>query len=225
MRPMHAALKRLMAPALLAALALLAAPGCSVRLKYTGGAKPVETAEVDGWLRAAPTPVVRQRAQRDCGLAALAMVAGAWGMSWTVDDLAREVTATERGVRLGALRDLARARGLEAYAIRGAQADLERELAQGRPVLLGLVLPFQLDRALGHYEVAVALDPRDGSVVTLDPATGRRLRRTRQVLEAEWEPAGRATLVVVGPKAAIRSPARRDSVAARWPSPSSTTPR
>jgi hypothetical protein len=197
----------------------IAATGCSVRLKYTGGARPVGAAELgEGWLRAAPTPVVRQQAQRDCGLAALAMVAGAWGLTWKIDELAQQVEATEHGVKLAALRDLARARGLEAYAIRGAQADLERELAQGRPVLLGLVLPFQLDRALGHYEVAVALDPRDGSVVTLDPATGRWLRRTRQVLDAEWEPAGRATLVVVGPRAgpnaAIRAQGRHDSVAA-----------
>ncbi len=124
---------------------------------------------------------MRQQAQRDCGLAALAMVAGAWGLTWRIDELAREVEATERGVRLDALRDLARARGLEAYAIRGAQADLERELAQGRPVLLGLVLPFQLDRALGHYEVAVALDPRDGKAWSRStPRPGGSLRRTRR---------------------------------------------
>jgi len=72
-----------------------------------------------------------------------------------------------------------------------------------------LLLPFERDRALSHYEVAVALDPRDGSVITLDPATGTHLRRTRQVLEAEWRPAGHATLVVVGDRTAARAaPAR-----------------
>jgi hypothetical protein len=203
-----------------ALIALIALAGCSARLAYTGGARPAPPGELDtAWLRAAPTPVVRQRTQNDCGLAALAMVAGAWGRRWSVDELAREVRATERGVKLGALRDLARARGLEAYAIRGAHDDLRRELAQGRPVVLGLVLPFELHRALGHYEVAVALDPRDGAVITLDPATGRRLRRTREVLEAEWEPAGRATLVIVGPRAAVRSEVRRDSVAADGQAP------
>ncbi|HWO20598.1 MAG TPA: cysteine peptidase family C39 domain-containing protein [Kofleriaceae bacterium] len=189
--------------AVLALCALSAAAGCSVRLSYTGGARAVQPAALDaGWLRAAPTPVVRQRSQNDCGLAALAMIAGAWGQTWTLDELVREARATERGVKLGALRDLARARGFEAYAIAGAHDDLRRELAAGRPVLVGLVLPLELKRGVHHYEVAIALDPRDGSVITLDPASGRHLRRTRQVLDAEWEAAGRATLVVVGPSTA-----------------------
>jgi len=176
--------------------------GC--RLSYTGGAKPVTPTDLEGeWLRAAATPVVKQQAQSDCGLAALAMVAGAWGKQWSVDDLARHVQRTANGVKLAALRDLARTRGLDAYAIAGTHDDLRHELANGRPVLLGLRLPFERDRALDHYEVAVAMNPRDGSVVTLDPATGKHLRRTRQVLEAEWKPGGYPTLVVVGE----RSPA------------------
>jgi ABC-type bacteriocin/lantibiotic exporter with double-glycine peptidase domain len=175
--------------------------GC--RLSYTGGAKPVNVAQLDGnWLRASSTPVVRQKSQVDCGLAALAMVAGAWGEKWSVDDLRRDVKMSEKGAKLGALRDVARARGLEAYAIAGNFEDLQRELAYGRPVLLGLQLPFEQDRALHHYEVVVAMNPRDGSVVTLDPATGKHLKRTKAVLEAEWKPVGFPTLVVVGPRVA-----------------------
>jgi ABC-type bacteriocin/lantibiotic exporter with double-glycine peptidase domain len=181
--------------------------GC--RLSYTGGAKPVSRAQLDGaWLRAAPTPVVRQTAPADCGLAALAMVAGAWGRDWPVRELARQAPPSKSGVKLGALRDLARKRGLEAYAIAGKHADLERELGEGRPVLLGLLLPFERDRALRHYEVAIAIDPRDGTVVTLDPATGKLLRRSKQVLEREWKPAGYATLVVVGDRATAVTGAR-----------------
>jgi ABC-type bacteriocin/lantibiotic exporter with double-glycine peptidase domain len=175
--------------------------GC--RLSYTGGAKPVNVAQLDGnWLRASSTPVVRQKSQVDCGLAALAMVAGAWGEKWSVDDLRRDVKMSTKGAKLGALRDVARARGLEAYAIAGNFEDLKRELAHGRPVLLGLQLPFEQDRALHHYEVVVAMNPRDGSVVTLDPATGKHLKRTKAVLEAEWKPVGFPTLVVVGPRVA-----------------------
>lgn len=134
----------------------------------------------------------------DCGLAALAMIAGAWGHRWTLDELQRVSPPGEKGVRLGQLRDLARSRGLQAFAIKGTHADLERELAKGRPVLLGLLLPFQRNRALAHYEVAIAISPRDGSVITLDPATGKHMRRTKQVLEQEWKPSGHATLVVIG---------------------------
>lgn len=169
------------------------------RLSYTGGAHAVSPSELDaGWLRAAPTPVVKQRQQADCGLAALAMVAGAWGLSWTVDELARQVPPSDKGVKLGALRDLARARGLEAYAISGKYADLATELHKGRPVMLGLLLPFERGRALTHYEVAIAVNPRNGSVVTLDPATGKHMLRSREVLDKEWKPVGYATLVVVG---------------------------
>jgi ABC-type bacteriocin/lantibiotic exporter with double-glycine peptidase domain len=189
-------------------VALLELAGC--QLSYTGGAKSVSPSQLDeGWLRAAKTPVVRQHAQTDCGLAALAMVAGAWGRVWTIPDLAREAPPSKNGVKLGALRDVARARGLEAYAIAGKHDDLRRELTNGRPVLLGLLLPYQRDRALRHYEVAVAMDPRDGTVVTLDPASGKYLRRTREVLDREWKPAGYATLVVVGERAgphAARAP-------------------
>jgi ABC-type bacteriocin/lantibiotic exporter with double-glycine peptidase domain len=168
------------------------------RLAYTGGATAVGPNQLGGeWLRAAPTPVVLQRQQADCGLAALAMIAGAWGRRWSMDDIARHVKPTDKGVRLGALRDFARARGLEAYAVRGQLQDLENELQKGRPVLLGLVLPFDRKTNLHHYEVAIAMNPRDGTVVTLDPATGDMLKRSREVLDLEWKHAGYATLVVV----------------------------
>jgi len=182
-----------------ALLFVLVALAGACRLPYAGGAKPVVAAEIDdSWHRAAPTPVVLQRNRTDCGLAALAMVAGSWGQSWTLAELQQSLPATADGVRLGALRDYARNHGLVAYAIKGTHKDLQFELERRRPVMLGLILPFAKDKALAHYEVAVAIDPRDGSVITLDPATGKHMRRTREVLEREWKPAGYATLVVVG---------------------------
>ncbi len=151
---------------------------------------------IDHWLRAAPTPIVKQQQESDCGLAALAMVAGAWGRHWSVDELAHRIPPTARGVRLGALRDLARTRGLDAYALAASSKDLAHELRAGRPVMLGLVLPFDRGHDRSHYEVAVAMNPHDGSVITIDPATRalvaahargarsrmevRRLRRARR---------------------------------------------
>lgn len=169
------------------------------RLPYAGGAKPVAATEIDEqWHRAAPTPVVLQQNRTDCGLAALAMVAGAWGQQWTLTELQQSLPATADGVRLGALRDYARSHGLIAYAVKGTHKDLMFELERRRPVMLGLLLPFEKNKALAHYEVAIAIDPRDGTVVTLDPATGKYMRRTRETLEREWKPSGYATLVVVG---------------------------
>src|SRR3954470_11423417 len=99
-------------------VSLLCLVGC--RLAYTGGATSVKSADVpSGWLHAAPTPVVVQAQRQDCGLAALAMVAGAWGRHWSLPDLSHQVPPTEHGVKLGRLRDLARERGLDAYAVKG----------------------------------------------------------------------------------------------------------
>lgn len=170
------------------------------RLSYKGGATTVSSAELssnDNLLVASPTPVVKQQTQADCGLAALAMVAGAWGHSWSVNDLARKVPPSKNGVKLKRLRDYARDRGLEAYALEGTFADLENELRAGRPVVLGLVLPYDQNNNLNHYEVVVAIDPRDHTVITRDPATGELMRRVKKVLDLEWKTAGYATLVVV----------------------------
>jgi len=102
-----------------ASLLLVLAGVAACQLPYTGGARTVRPDEVgSGWYHAATTPIVRQHHETDCGLAALAMVAGAWGHPWSVDDLNRQLPPTEHGVQLGALRDLARARGLAAYAIK-----------------------------------------------------------------------------------------------------------
>src|SRR5512143_1409100 len=110
---------------------------CACAVPYKGGARAVQPSQLDtSWYRAAPTPVVVQKQMTDCGLAALAMVAGAWGRHWSIDDLAHRIPPGRHGVKLGVLRDLARQRGLEAYAIKANRKDLETELSSGRPVLL-----------------------------------------------------------------------------------------
>ena len=175
---------------------VIAIAGLACQLPYTGGARPVRPESLgEGWYRATATPVVRQHQETDCGLAALAMVAGAWGRRWSVDDLSRQLSPSPRGVKLGDLRDLARARGLDAYAIRGTTGDLATELSAGRPVVLGLLLPYDRGHNASHYEVAVALRPDDGTVVTIDPASGQWRQRSREVLDLEWKTGGYATLV------------------------------
>ena len=191
--------KHLVRVALLATIAL-ASSGCV--LAYKGGAKtmkPVPQLGAD-WVQAAPTPVVVQKRQADCGLAALAMVAGAWGRHWSLDDMAHRAPPGNKGVKLKVLRDLARERGLEAYAIKATRQDLLNELSQGRPVLLGLILPHDMRRNRSHYEVAIAVNKKDGTIVTIDPATGDWMKRSPKVLDLEWKHANYAALVVVGDK-------------------------
>jgi ABC-type bacteriocin/lantibiotic exporter with double-glycine peptidase domain len=171
-------------------------------MPYKGGARAVHPTQLGaGWLQAADTPVVKQKHQADCGLAALAMVAGAWGRNWTVDDLVHRVPPGKHGIKLGVLRDLARERGLDAYAIAATRDDLKNELAKGRPVMLGLMLPHDRKSNRSHFEVAIAMNTQDGTIITIDPATGEWMRRSPKVLDIEWKAAGYAALVVTGDKA------------------------
>jgi ABC-type bacteriocin/lantibiotic exporter with double-glycine peptidase domain len=184
---------------------VIAFSGACTQLAYTGGARSVEPVALDHtWIHAAPTPVVRQGQETDCGLAALAMIAGTWGRAWQVAELARVMPPGDKGVKLATLRDYARGQGLEAYALAANPKDLEHELAAGRPVLLGLMLPFDMKHNRSHYEVAIAIRPSDGTVITIDPASGKWMTRSSKVLDVEWKAANYAALVVTADRAGTR---------------------
>lgn len=181
-------------------LALLVIALGACQLAYTGGARPVEPIALDAsWIHAAPTPVVRQARETDCGLAALAMVAGAWGRTWDPNVLVSTIPPGDKGVKLATLRDYARDQGFSAFALAATTKDLRYELEHGRPIVLGLMLPYDMKHNRSHYEVAIAYKPADGSVITIDPASGKWMTRNSKVLDAEWKAAGYAALVVTGP--------------------------
>jgi ABC-type bacteriocin/lantibiotic exporter with double-glycine peptidase domain len=171
-------------------------------ISYSGGARafdPDRLRTEPTWTVAASTSALRQRGSQDCGAATLAMVASHWHVSLSVDEaVAALPSATQSGVRLGDLRDTARARGLTAFAIAGDRATLVHELRAGRPVIVGLLLPYGPRHGQHHYEVIVATG-RDGTgpFVTIDPVRGWRVRSWAD-LDAEWRPVGRPTLVVIG---------------------------
>jgi ABC-type bacteriocin/lantibiotic exporter with double-glycine peptidase domain len=178
-------------------VALAGVAGC---VSYSGGARPVDPARVNepGWIVAGVTRETRQQGSYDCGAASLAMVASRWNVPLSLAGATAGLPKpTDQGVPLGDLRDLARARGLTAFAIAGDQATLVHELRAGRPVIVGLHLPYGGKRVFSHYEVIVAVHPGEARFVTIDPASGWR-SRTWAELDAEWKPAGRPTLVVLG---------------------------
>jgi ABC-type bacteriocin/lantibiotic exporter with double-glycine peptidase domain len=152
------------------------------------------------WTFARDVPFVAQRSDFDCGPAALAMVLGHFGLGTTLADAVASNAARTGGVRAGDLRDLARAKGLAAFVVAGTFADLFAELAQGRPVLVGLAKPMTGGRAIAHYEVVVAIGKRDRRLLTLDPAAGLR-ENSLQGFAQEWAPTGRVTLIVFRPAA------------------------
>lgn len=181
-------------------VALAGIAGCAT---YSGGARPLDPLRLTtepGWIVAAPTPELQQRAPHECGATSLAMVAGRWQVPLSVDEALSELPAENaKGTRLGDLRDVARAHGLEAFAITGDSGTLIHELRAGRPVIVGLLLPASLGRAASHYEVIVAANPSADQFVTIDPASGLRSRSWSD-LDAEWGPPGRPALVVLGPE-------------------------
>lgn len=166
---------------------------------YLGSARTATPADLtaadDSWNMVEGVPPVRQIAREDCGAAALAMVLGYWALPVTRADIsAANPPAPERGIRAAALRDFARRQGLQAFIVEGQLADLDRELARRRPVLVGVMKRYG-GRVYPHYEVVVGVSRRQRRVLTLDPANGLRVN-SREGFTAEWSAAGRLTLIV-----------------------------
>ncbi|HEY5945871.1 MAG TPA: papain-like cysteine protease family protein [Kofleriaceae bacterium] len=184
---------------LLAVVAVVALSACVTYSTYVGTAEPFEPHELDrdpAWIAVRTVPLTRQVSQVDCGAAAIAMVVSFWTTAPTAQlaDALRPVQPP--GLEAGRLRDFARQHHLRAYLVSGTVADLERELAAGRPVVVGLYKP-QRKGSLTHYEVVVGFNRQTGTVVTLDPAEGWRQNNLPNFLE-EWKHSSNLTLVVVG---------------------------
>ncbi len=209
--------------AAIAAFALVGVSGCASTAGHSRAFDPDQLDPPAGWLVATPVALVAQEGSKDCGAAALAMVVGRWGVQLTLGEAVLALEASGKaapgagsaggggaggeagggagggagGARLGDLRDLARSLGLKAFAISADRATLLHELGAGRPVIVGLHVPGGPGEARSHYEVVVGAQPADGRFVTLDPASGWRVRDWTGLDDA-WRPAGRPALVVLG---------------------------
>ena len=176
-------------------LLALALPGCYTC--YTGSARdasPVQIAADPSWVIVRGVPFVSQKNDRDCGAAALAMVLSRWFGRESVDVVAALAPPGGAGIRVGALRDLARRRGLEAFVISGTIGDLAQQISLGRPVVVGLAKPMAGGRAAAHYEVIVGMNRAKGLILSLDPARGLR-QNTLDGFAREWTPTRRVALI------------------------------
>ncbi|HKS16713.1 MAG TPA: cysteine peptidase family C39 domain-containing protein [Planctomycetota bacterium] len=169
-----------------AALLALVASGCVS--SYAGTARDADAAVLaePGWT-SVRVAAVRQESKKDCGAAALAMVLGYFGSSVAPVEI--------ESMRADALRDFARSRGFAAHCIPGERADLAAELADGRPVLVGLVKP-TLEGGVQHYEVVVGMS-RD-EIATIDPARGLTVN-SWEGFDREWTPAKRLAVIIAPP--------------------------
>ena len=181
-------------PAILA----LAAAGCVSA--YTGSARPADPSVLSepGWNAVRDVPVILQASERDCGAAAMAMVLGFFGEKLD--------PATLASPRADALRDFARSRGFEAFVVPASLEDLEGELRDGRPVLVGVIKP-QIGGDVAHYEVVVGIDRSGDRIATHDPARGLTVNSLGG-FEREWEPTQRLAIVIAPKETRGRNPSR-----------------
>jgi ABC-type bacteriocin/lantibiotic exporter with double-glycine peptidase domain len=180
-----------------AALLLLIAPvgaGC-----YTGSARGVaslpDLERAPGWVLVRGVHFVHQQSEADCGAAAMAMALSYWGQPTTLETVVAARPPHDGGIAAGELRDLARARGLQAFLVPGTFIDLETQLRRGRPVVVGLAKPITGNRAVQHYEVVIGLNRTEGRVLAWDPAQGLR-ENSVEGFAREWIPAHQLALIM-----------------------------
>lgn len=174
-------------------LLLLSTSGCAA---YTGTARdltPNVWKQERGWIAVDGVPLLRQRAEHDCGPTALAMVLAYWRKAPA--QIERGGLPENQRVSAGELRDRARALGFSAFVVAGTLEDIAHELAQKRPVIVGVAKP-SINRAFAHYEVVVGLHPRSERIATLDPAAGWRQNSLVGFMQ-EWMSTGSVLLVVL----------------------------
>ena len=179
----------------------IAVAGCALGGCYHGTAHSVTPSDLEttpGWQIVDGMRMVHQESERDCGAAALSMMLERWGTAApTRADVLRDAPAdAEKGMAAGALRDVARQRGLAAFLIHGQLDDLVREVSAQRPVLVGLIQRYG-QKAYAHYEVVVGVNPRQQRLLLFDPGRGAR-EDGFEGFAAEWKGSAQLALVVTG---------------------------
>ncbi len=173
-------------------LPALVLAGCG----YLGSARPFNPAHPPpGMDLLAQIEPVRQGVENDCGPAALTMVLRWHEDPLTLEEAVKALPPREGGgVTAGALRDFARARGFRAHVVAGTFDDLRKQIALGRPLVVGLIKPY-ISKLVPHFEVLAGIDPEAKCVVTVDPARGW-MRNSFDGFLLEWDASGRVTLIV-----------------------------
>jgi ABC-type bacteriocin/lantibiotic exporter with double-glycine peptidase domain len=179
-------------------LALGAGHGCAREVAAT----PVRPASLDaagGWI-AVPTVPHLGSSGGDGGPAALAMVLTYWKQAIAVADVASACRATTNtgNTRADDLRAFAADRGFAAFVVAGDLETVEHELAEGRPVVVGLVERRGLIGYRGRYALVVGYHPARRRVVTLDAERGWQEVSVEAFVDA-WNPSERLLLVIIPP--------------------------
>ncbi len=177
---------------------LLSTSACST---YTGAgvAADFTRARSDpGWTLLDGLSEHHQRASWDCGIAVWRMVVEYWDVTpdpVLISEMLAPIASAQRPIRAAELRDLAIEHGLLAFVIEGRRADLDKHLARGRPVIVGLIKP-TLAGSNSHYEVVIGIHPAREVIMTFDPSLGYR-EISFAGFDEEWRASGSVALVIL----------------------------
>jgi uncharacterized protein YvpB len=140
--------------------------------------------------------------QKDgCGAASIAMVMQYWehrqGQPLRPEAEPAQIlralySGPAHGIYASAMVSYFQHSGYRAFVFAGATADLERQLAEGRP----LIAAVQSGSSL-HYVVIAGLDEPRQLVLVNDPAQRKLLKEDQSQFEREWNATGHWTLLAV----------------------------
>lgn len=143
-------------------------------------------------------PFVAQQKQ-GCGEASIAMVMQYWQRQQgrPGEDAAailRALPPGRHGVSSAAMVRFFKQHGYRAFAYAGGWADVEHEIAKGRPLIAALKP--EGGETL-HYVVVAGVDDAEQVVLLNDPAQRKLLKESRAQFEHEWKATGNWTLLAV----------------------------
>ncbi len=155
------------------------------------GSTMIEPPRAEPWLE---VPYVPQSGVL-CGGAALAMVLRYWGEPRVMaEDYAALAEPGAMGIRTGALIDQVEASGWSAQLLDGSDVLLDRELAQGRPLIV------LIGASPGAFHYVVVVGRSNGKVIFHDPNFGPYRRRGEAEFDRAWSKSDRWTLLVLPPQ-------------------------
>ncbi len=169
----------------------------------------VRGAYVDG------VPFIRQR-RGECGPAALAMLAGAWGMELDPEEIAGEVYLPSlRGTLNVDLAAYAQRLGFWVRSYRSDPADLKEKLDAGVPVIVLARVPGFL-RSVGHYFLVIGYDDDRGIFIAHSGSKANQIL-PQGLLDSWWARNRRWALLLLPPeKATWRLSAEEENDLGVW---------
>jgi len=136
-----------------------------------------------------------------CGAASIAMVMQYWehqqGRQVPAGAEPAEIlnalySETAHGIYAKAMARYFEANGFRAFAFAADRKDVERELRDGRPLIVALKIGSSL-----HYVVVAGIDQAEQLVLVNDPAQRKLLKEDQSQFEREWKAAGNWALLAI----------------------------